>query len=337
VLQDNYDFICYKYRISNYIYQISLILLLLLLFISFNINNLTTYGQKSDSEFIEQNDINIVAAGDYYCNDETEDTIENIISVEPELIITTGDHVKDEKSAKCWIKMSKNIKDKMKIAIGNHDAEFVKIYKQIIKNHNLKNPYYSHDFKNIHFISLSTEHPYEEGSKQYKFIKSDLKKASTNSSINWIIVHQHKPLYSTNADMEESENIKDTFLPLFEKYNVDLVISGHNQYYERTYSMSYNKVTVFETKGQGSISEPTDDDENDSKSIYENTNGIIYLTVGTAGDELQQIKQKEDYYVIQKEKYGFLNLKLENKGQTIVGEFHTNNDKILDNFQMNKT
>ena len=75
----------------------------------------------------------------------------------------------------------------------------------------------------------------------------------------------------------------------------------------------------------------------DSKSIYENTNGITYLTVGTAGDELQQIKQKEDYYVIQKEKYGFLNLKLENKGQTIVGEFHTNNDKILDNFQMNKT
>jgi hypothetical protein len=137
--------------------------------------------------------------------------------------------------------------------------------------------------------------------------------------------------------MEESENIKDTFLPLFEKYNVDLVISGHNQYYERTYPMSYNKVTVFETKGQGSISEPTDDDENDSKSIYENTNGIIYLTVGTAGDELQQIKQKEDYYVIQKEKYGFLNLKLENKGQTIVGEFHTNNDKILDNFQLNKT
>jgi len=278
----------------------------LLLFISFNINNLTTYGQKSDSEFIEQNDINIVAAGDYYCNDETEDTIENIISVEPELIITTGDHVKDEKSANCWIKMSKNIKDKMKIAIGNHDAEFVKIYKQIIKNHNLKNPYYSHDFKNIHFISLSTEHPYEEGSKQYKFIKSDLKKASTNSSINWIIVHQHKPLYSTNADMEESENIKDIFLPLFEKYNVDLVISGHNQYYERTYPMSYNKVTVFETKGQGSISEPTDDDENDSKSIYENTNGIIYLTVGTAGDELQQIKQKEDYYVIQKRDMDFL-------------------------------
>jgi 3',5'-cyclic AMP phosphodiesterase CpdA len=137
----------------------------------------------------------------------------------------------------------------------------------------VKSPYYSYNFKNIHFISLSTEHPYEEGSKQYKFIKSDLKKSSTNSSIDWIMVHQHKPLYSTNADIE-SERIKNTFLPLFEKYNVDLVISGHDQYYERTYTMSSNKVIGFETQDQESLSELTDDDI--SNSIYENTNGIIY-------------------------------------------------------------
>ncbi len=323
----------YQSRISNYIIQSSIISLIILLFFAYN-NNLIVFGQKSDSQFSEQ-DINIVSAGDFYCNDETEDTINNIISVNPELIFTTGDHVKDEKSAKCWIKMSKEIKDKMKIAIGNHDAEFSKIYKQIIKNHNVKSPYYSYNFKNIHFISLSTEHPYEEGSKQYKFIKSDLKKSSTNSSIDWIMVHQHKPLYSTNADIEESERIKNTFLPLFEKYNVDLVISGHNQYYERTYPMSSNKVIEFEIQDQEPLSELTEDDV--SNSIYENTNGIIYLTVGTAGDELQQIKEKEDYYVIQKEKYGFLNLKLENNGKTIVGEFRTNNDKILDNFVVKKS
>ena len=266
MLNNNNEFTCYKYRISNYIYQISFLSLLVLLFFSLNINNLTIFGQNSDSQFSEQNDINIVFAGDYYCNDETEDTIANIISIDPEMIITTGDHVKDEKSAKCWIQMSEPIKDKMKIAIGNHDAEFSKIYKQIIKNHNLKSPYYSHDFKNIHFISLSTEHPYEEGSKQYKFIKSDLKKSSTNSSIDWIIVHQHKPLYSTNADMVESERIKDTFLPLFEKYGVDFVISGHNQYYERTYPMSYNKVIGLETKDQESMSELTEEDDDDDDS-----------------------------------------------------------------------
>jgi hypothetical protein len=53
---------------------------------------------------------------------------------------------------------------KIKIAIGNHDAEFANLYKQIVDYHNLENPYYSHDFKNIHFISLSTEHLYDKGS-----------------------------------------------------------------------------------------------------------------------------------------------------------------------------
>jgi hypothetical protein len=57
-------------------------------------------------------EINIVITRDYYWNDETEKTIENIIPINPELIISTGDHVKDEKSAGCWIEMSKEIKDK---------------------------------------------------------------------------------------------------------------------------------------------------------------------------------------------------------------------------------
>ena len=124
------------------------------------------------------------------------------------MIITTGDHVKDEKNADCWIEMSQPIKDKMKIAIGNHDRDSSKIYKQITRNHNLTDPYYSHDFKNIHFISLSTEHPYEEGSKQYEFIKSDLEKTSKNKDIDWIILHNHKALYSTRNDMEIAEELK---------------------------------------------------------------------------------------------------------------------------------
>ena len=94
MLNNNNDFICYKYRISSYIIQISIISVMILLFFSLNNNNPTIFAQKLHSQFTEHDDINIVAAGDYYCNDETEDTIENIISVDPELIITTGDHVK---------------------------------------------------------------------------------------------------------------------------------------------------------------------------------------------------------------------------------------------------
>ena len=266
------------FGISMYINFITVVSLLIILTFLFSLNTnqpITIFGQQSNDQ-LDNKDINIntVAVGDFYCNDETEDIIEDIISVNPELLITTGDHVKNVKSADCWIEMSETLKDKMKIAIGNHDRDSSRIYKQITRNHNLTSPYYSHNFKNIHFISLSTEHPFEEGSKQYEFIKSDLEKISKNQDIDWIIVHNHKALYSTRNDMEVAEELRNTYHPLFEKYNVDLVISSHNQYYERTYPLLYNH---------------EDDQEpiiiDNSESNYSNTKGIIFLTVGTGGDD----------------------------------------------------
>ncbi len=354
---NNNSFFCYSISFFNNNIKNSVISFLLIFF-SFYMNNVIVYGQQSDlSQLInngQENDLNIVAVGDFYCNDETEDTIKNIISINPELIITTGDHVKDVGSIKCWIEMSQPIKNKMKIAIGNHDVEFQKIYKQLVKYHNLTNPYYSHDFQNIHFISLSTEHPFEEGSNQYEFIKNDLEKVSKNQTIDWIIVHNHKPLYSTRNDMEIAEELSNTYHPLFEKYKVDLVISSHNQYYERTYPLTYDYVTHKPDKVETVTIYDNETDlewiytrplENNSivqdypnPNYYHNPNGIIFLTVGTAGDELKEILVKEDYYVIQDEDdFGFLNLKLANNGTKIIGEFHSNkDDKITDHFEIKK-
>jgi predicted phosphodiesterase len=334
---NNNDYFCYSLRLSKHIVQISFIpSFLLLLFLINSSSNQIVLGQQSTSQ-VEDKVINIVVAGDFYCNDQTKETIENIISVNPELIITTGDHVNDKKSADCWIKTSKGIKDKMKIAIGNHDIEFPNIYKQIVDYHNVKNPYYSHDFQNVHFISMSTEHPFEKGSKQYEFITSDLEKASTNSSIDWIIVHQHKTFYSTHHDRLEAKQLRDTFLPLYEKYDIDFVIYGHNQYYERTYPILYNK-EIEDKIDEEEIPQPRITDN--SLSNYQNTTGIIFLTVGTAGDKLSSPKETPDYLVIQQDdEFGFLNLKLENNGKTIVGEFRTgeNENDILDSFKVTKS
>jgi Calcineurin-like phosphoesterase len=335
------DYSCNQSRISNSIIFLSVISILSF-FILFGNSNLIVFAQESNFQS-QGMDINIVVAGDFYCNDETEDTIENIISVNSELIVTTGDHVKDEQSANCWIEMSQPIKDKMKIAIGNHDVEFSNIYKQIVDYHNIKDPnhpYYSHNFKNIHFISLSTEHPFEEGSKQYEFIKKDLEKTSTNSSIDWIIVHQHKPFYSTHVtqvNKEEAKQLRDTLLPLFEKFSVDLVVYGHNQYYERTYPILYNKEIEDTIKN---YEPPQPIIANNSTSNYQNIKGTIFLTVGTAGDELSDPVENPDYLVIQdNEEYGFLNLKLEDNGKSIVGEFRTgeDDDDILDSFKLIKS
>ena len=256
------------------------------------------------------------------------------MAVHPELIITTGDQVKESPSAQCWIDMSKPIHNKIKIAIGNHDAEFANIYKQIVDYHHLKSPYYSHNLKNVHFISMSTEHPYEKGSKQYEFIKNDLEKTSKNLDIDWIVVHQHKPLYSTKQDKKEAEDLRDDYQQLFQQYDVDLVISSHNQYYERTYPILYNE--KYE-KATNKKAEPQPIITNHSQSEYPPTDGIVFLTVGTAGDELDPVKERPNFYVIQDSKFGFLNVEIENNGKTLVGTFHANDGNIIDRFKLNET
>ena len=55
-----------------------------------------------------------------------------MINANPDLVITTGDHVKDVNDAKCWIDMSEQLKDKMKIAIGNHDADLKKFINKLL-------------------------------------------------------------------------------------------------------------------------------------------------------------------------------------------------------------
>ena len=318
--------IYFKNKIKLTLSYIYFFIFFLFFYTFFLLNQIDTFGENDIQNLVlPRNDTNIVVAGDWYCNEETQKTVNNIISVHPELIITTGDHVKDVNSADCWIEMSEKIKDKMKIAIGNHDRDSSKIYNQITSNHNLTNPYYSHDFKNIHFISLSTEHPFGKGSKQYEFIKNDLEKISKNSGIDWIIIHQHKPLYSSKNDKEDAQELRNTYHPLFEKYDVDMVISSHNQYYERTYPLLYNS--------------KSDEDpifnNNFTSNYYHNPDGIIFLTVGTAGDELQDIEYQEDYYIMQDDdEFGFLNINIHNNGKTLFGKFMTNDGSVVDQFRL---
>jgi hypothetical protein len=70
---------------------------------------------------------------------------------------------------------------------------------------------------------------------------------------------------------------------------------------------------------------------------YTDKDGIIFLTAGTAGDELHNIDYLLPYYVIQERYFGFLNFDLRNNGQTLVGTFYdTGNLGIVDEFEISK-
>ena len=292
---------------------------------------LNTQNGKTPQNYLsnlESKDINFIAAGDWTCNKETKKTIDRIVEFQPELVLGLGDYTFEEITPQCWFDISKPINDKIKIAIGNHDLDYKSSYYQLLDHYNLKEPYYSFNFKNIHFIAISSEHPFEEESKQYKFVKKDLEESLHDPSILWRIVFLHKPMYtSATFDENEAEDLKNTFHELFETFKVDLVLSGHTQYYQRSLPLSYNRDNSLYPVVL----------KNNNNNEYSKNNGIIFITAGTAGDKLQDIAKLLPYYILQEKRYGFLNFEITNNGQTLVGTFHdTDDSEILDKFTISK-
>ena len=71
-------------------------------------------------------------------------------------------------------------KDKLKIVLGYHDTDSdgddsSSRFSQYLSHFDMAEPFYSFDYKNIHFLAMSTGSdslvPYEEGSQQYELCK----------------------------------------------------------------------------------------------------------------------------------------------------------------------
>jgi Calcineurin-like phosphoesterase len=96
--------------------------------------------------------------------------------------------------------------------------------------------YYSYNFGNAHFVVIDSYGSFNNsGSVMFNWLQADLQ-ANTQK---WIVCYFHHPPYTKgthDSDYEtESVNIRQNLTPLFEQYNVDLVLSGHSHVYERSY------------------------------------------------------------------------------------------------------
>jgi hypothetical protein len=110
-------------------------------------------------------------------------------------------------------------------ALGNHDDPNQRFYKPFNMN---GERYYS--FKAPH------------GSVRYFAIDSNymdktqlawLEKELSGSDSEWKIAFFHHPLYSSGDKHGADEVLRDQLEPLFLKYGVDLVLTGHEHFYER--------------------------------------------------------------------------------------------------------
>jgi acid phosphatase type 7 len=151
--------------------------------------------------------------------------------------------------------------------------------------------YYSFDYGNTHFICLDSYgmdegkfRIYDTDGPQYQWFIKDL---SANKSM-WTIVFFHHPPYTKRAhdsDIEEELRlIRQTLVPVFDKYKVDLVLNGHSHIYERSYLMNDHLGTseyfdpsyqiVDKSSGKYLKNEPP---------FINKSNGTVYVVSGTFG------------------------------------------------------
>jgi len=268
---------------------------------------------------------NFAAVGDFGCNSNTKSTIKNIEGKDIDLLLALGDFSYTTDSA-CWLDTINPLKEKTKVIVGNHDTEPPNLLNQYVTSFNLSKQYYSFDYKNIHFLILSSEIFHKQGSEQYNFVINDLKKASTNPDIDWIIVSQHTPAYTSLSSVSADSSMRDTYHDLMDQYGVDLVLQGHLHNYQRTYPLTYNPNAPVN---------PLVSDVN--KNTYFNPNGPIFLIVGTGGVNTHSLKNQEPYVVYQQNSdFGFLNVNLNANGTNLEGKFYSNSGVVLDRFSISK-
>jgi Calcineurin-like phosphoesterase len=306
--------------------------------------NATTTATNDDDDDDDDvaaavSDFNIAAVGDWGCTPNTEDTVDNIVDRDPELVLGLGDY-SYENSADCWFGIVDTIIDKMIIAIGDHEhdvpgeGENPELLDEYMNRSGLEQQYYTYRYGNAFVLVMSQEVPHSNDSKQYDFVVNSLSKASSDPDVDWIIVASHNPFYNSPSSRPDFGALRNTYHELFEEHGVDLVLSGDIHNYERSAPIVFN--------GNESASPiPT----STNGETYVDPEGQIFATVGTGGHSIHEFDGKNPYIVTQFEGYGFLDIRITttttNDGgeeKRLVGTFYDNDDggEIQDQFTVIK-
>src|SRR5258706_11595513 len=114
-------------------------------------------------------------------------------------------------------------------SLGNHDNTNEIFYKPFNMN---GESYYTYKKGNVRFFVLNSNYM---DPKQSAWLATQLKDAGNG---DWKICYSHHPLYSSAKFHGPSLDLRQLVEPLFIKYGVDVVFSGHDHVYERIHPQS---------------------------------------------------------------------------------------------------
>ena len=130
---------------------------------------------------------------------------------------------------------------------------------------------------------------------QTAWLETTLQTASNDTTIDWIVVQMHQTALSSSHDNGSDLGIRQAWLPLFDQYQVDLVLCGHDHDYERSFPVrgfNHNQGTGLSGTGTGFLRagqtgvetlQPNPVVTNPAQTTFDTSQGTVHLVLGGGG------------------------------------------------------
>jgi Calcineurin-like phosphoesterase len=147
-----------------------------------------------------------------------------------EFVLLLGDNMYGGESAKDFESKFSGVYDellaekvKFYAALGNHDLALQTNYEQFNMN---GKEYYRFKKGNVAFYALNSNYM---DKKQVQWLEDELAKDTSE----WKVAFMHHPPYSSGGKHGSDKQLREVVEPIFVKYGVNVVLTGHDHFYER--------------------------------------------------------------------------------------------------------
>ncbi len=150
-------------------------------------------------------------------------------------------------------------------------------------NRSLEGVYYSFDYGNMHVAVLNTNDMYPMSQAQRNWLINDM----TASDATWKVVLMHRSLYSAGKNINKPDTVvmRNELLPIFDRLDLDLVLSGHDHMYLRTAQVKGEK----RVEGVTCVTESFRGEETE---FAVDPDGTVYALPSTAGTKRYAVNEK---------------------------------------------
>lgn len=164
-------------------------------------------------------------------------------------------------------------KVKFYASLGNHDEPAQRFYQHFNMD---GQEYYRFTRGNVAFYALNTNYM---DKKQVDWLNNELAKDTTE----WKIAFMHHPPYSSGGKHGSDKQVREVVEPIFLKHGVNVVLTGHDHFYER---VKPQKGIYYFVSGAGGKLRPGDVKKNSPLTDKAFDKDMSFMLIEIAGDQM---------------------------------------------------